>query len=131
MCKIFYTWNIGKIFYIYCTLSVLMHCLSLTFTLSQISLHNPTHLQPFFLSHHRFHRLHHHPSSIPLYSTPPITGSPYTIATHHQLHVVSATTSSQVLSAPLSILFFLQDYLAGFLEVGLWWDLLLVGQRWI
>ena len=131
MCKIFYTWNIGKIFYIFCTLPVPMHCLSHTFMLSQISLHNPTHPQPFSLSHHWFHRLHHHPSPIPPYSAPPITSSSFTIATHHQLHVVNATTNSQVLSTPLSILLLLQDYLARFLEVGLWWELLLVGRRWI
>ena len=70
-----------------------------------------------------------------------ITGSTFFITTHHRLslhrchpspaHVVGATTSSQVLLVPLSILFLLQDYLVGFLKVELWWDLLLVGRRWI
>ena len=86
-----------------------------------------------------------HPSPAPPFSAPPITGSLFTGATHHHwLHVIDATFNSQVrflifltvfCCSPFLFFFFLwrhcQSCLVGFLEIELWWSLLLVGRRWI
>lgn len=75
----------------------------------------------FVTTHHRFHPIQHHPSPALPSPSPPITSSmssaPPPVLKFSQCHCQSCS--------------FFKYYLAGFLEVGLWWDLLLVGRRWI
>ena len=138
LCKIFYNWNIGKIFYICCTVYV-PTLNTLPFCYLKLSQFSP---QPSPLL-----ALLSHPSPAPSSSAPANTGSPFTGAAHHHwLHVIDATFSSQVrfliflivfrCSPCLFLLLFFfhrhcQSCLAGFLEIELWWSLLLVGRRWI
>ena len=88
LCKIFYNWNIGKIFYICYTVYVLT-LNTLPFCYLKLSQFSP---QPSPLLAHLSH-----PSPAPSSSAPANTGSPFTGAAHHHwLHVIDATFSSQV-----------------------------------
>ena len=64
----------------------------------------------FITTHHRFHCLHHHPSPVPPYSAPPITGSlhrchPSLAPFYRCHHQFSSSLGATVNLVPSSILF--------------------------